>query len=76
VRADLLVNLLRVVCHEHGRVLVGRRHLGVGALQRGEELGVEETRFLESELVGGIASEQELGLSAELHEFGVRIGLA
>jgi hypothetical protein len=70
VRADLFVDLLRVVRHEHGRVLVGRRHLGVGALERREELGVEEARFLVPELVGGIASEQELGLGWSAGSYG------
>lgn len=44
--SNLFMNLFRFIRHEDGRILVGSRHLRVGALERREELRVEEAGFL------------------------------
>lgn len=50
VLVDLVLDLVRRVRHEYTRVRVRRAHLRLRALQRGEELGVDQRRLRVLEL--------------------------
>ena len=60
VLVDLVLDLVRGIVHEYARVDVRRAHLRLWALQRGEELGVDERGLGVLELDGDVAREPEV----------------
>ena len=57
---DLILDLIRRIAHEDTRVRVGRAHFRLRALERREELGVDQGRFGVFELDGDVAGETEV----------------
>lgn len=60
VLVDLILDLVRRVGHVYTRVQVRRAHLGLWALQCGEELGVDEGGFRVFELDGNVSRQTEV----------------
>ena len=57
---DLVLDLRGGIVHVDARVDVGRAHLRLRALERGEELGVDERGLRVLELDGDVAREPEV----------------
>ena len=60
VAVDLVLDLIRRIIHVYARVGVRRAHLGLRALQRGEEFGVQQRRLWVPQLVRDVARQAKI----------------
>lgn len=59
---DLLLNLVGFIGHEDAAVGVAGAHLGLRPLESGEELRMDESRFLVLQFLRYVPSEAEIGI--------------
>lgn len=62
VAVDLVLDLVGRVVHVYARVDVGRAHLRLRTLQRGEEFRVQQGRLGVPQLLGDVARQAEVGI--------------